>query len=28
VIESETAALANCFNLVATPVASHIHPFQ
>jgi hypothetical protein len=28
VIESESAALANCFNLVATPVASHIHPFQ
>ncbi len=27
-IESETAALSACFNLVATPVASHVHPFQ
>jgi hypothetical protein len=26
-IESESAAISGCFNLVATPVSSHIHPF-
>lgn len=27
-IESETAAIANCFTLTALPVELHIHPFQ
>lgn len=28
VIESETAAITGCYNLTATSIASHIHPFQ
>ncbi len=27
-IEAETAAIANCFTLTASPIDSHIHPFQ